>query len=1440
MNLAKSRIKKLKEQYQLTPSKFDEPFNAVHLEVDRILDEGEISDPNSTDGFVVYVLVKWVGLAYDLSTWEKVSKVEELDMEKLEEFYARQRMPTDIPPSKVERPKVEQFVKLVESPAFKGGNLLRDYQLEGLNWFLYCYHHRRSCIMADEMGLGKTVQSVSFLHQTYYKCGVRGPFIIVAPLSTIPHWEREFRGWTDLNTIVFHGNHTSRNLIVETEFYYKDSNGDPITNRFKFDVLITTYEMLISGLSLLKPISWRVAVFDEAHRLKNRNSKALETLKLYKLEHRVLLTGTPLQNSVTELFSLLNFLDCERFPSEADFLKEFGDLKTSAEVTELQEILKPLMLRRFKEDVEKSIPDKEETVIEVELTRVQKGWYRAILERNFSWIQRGGGRAGEGPSLNNIVMELRKCCNHPFLIDSAEDKILQEQNVVSSEDYTRVLVEASGKLVLLDKLLPKLKSNGHKVLIFSQMTRVLDLLAEYLARCNYGVERIDGRVKSTDRQIAIDRYSTSPDSFVFLLCTRAGGVGINLTAADTVVIFDSDWNPQNDLQAQARAHRIGQTRPVKIYRLLCANTYERQMFDRANLKLGLDKAVMQKMTSSETAGPGLTKKEVEELLKLGAYGALLDDDESNKFCAEDIDHILERRSVVVQHKGNQKGTAFSKASFSTFDNDTTDLNDPDFWNKWADKANIDTTEAVFSNPLIIDHPRERRKAARFEQIVVKEPSEDGIDSIYEEDEEEPESDDVSEPEIIEKRIWRTSERTALERSLMIYALNDWESVQLSNPKRSVKDVRAAGLQLVLWHLSFPDAIQAVAGIDAPQLEADLKAALAAEHRRNDAGEEIDWPKLLLEDKIPYPDATEQQIQEFRSFLNADYIERNPRKPKALLLRIQTMYRICELMVPNDGPCIPPVARSSNNPAPWWTETHDRDLLIGIKRHGYLQYAQIRTDPDLCFSELVFDENVEGAVAWPPGVEIGSRLRRLIITFNRDLSRPDAPKPTSIPDRVDSWFPKAVKRFLVCMSSYGLQTTSADLSSRVWDQFRLLSELRQRSDSSLETLLHCIVSSYMGVLESSEGWEVRKRNEDVVEFGHQLLKTLTPAKVMPSLRLETPTPEKAKRLIKRIMLIHAFRQLLNEAPSLSALVNTCGRINGFPAWWDSKTHGVIFAHAISTYGIGGYDFIIRDGSMPFGHVSEENWPKDMYIVKFIERLLALNTANIHRARAIVHPSTPISFMVVDSAQGPAMVASSSSGGLPAVSSHPETPTLKRRGRKRLMRSSPASNIFRHVSMDLSSRPRLPPVQLHASSTAPYHRAPVPSTVSHPRQSTLSHEVLARNANFSSARDQRAPMGRKSTARIRHAFVPQQARAPSPTTSPTTDTASPPNVVTTLADLSDSSSNLTSPIQSGNMAPANSVSSLSSLATSPIRPPINGVGSLSSPFSESSLSPLPRND
>lgn len=408
---------------------------------------------------------------------------------------------------------------------------------------------------------GKTLQTVATLNFISIKINPCGVFLVVAPLSTLAHWKREFEGWTDLNTIVYHGSGEDRMTIREFEMAYEEDrpkslgynqyylkkclkkNGSKADHPWMVDVVITTPEMLVAeDANELASIEWDVLIVDEAHRLKNHNSKLAVNLRndRFTFNHRILLTGTPIQNDVKEFWTLLNFIDPNRFQDGEAFIKRYGDMKSKERVDELHEEIRPYILRRLKEDVEKSVPPKEETLIEVELTLEQKQYYRALYEKNVKFLHKNK-RALDGPSLNNLAMQLRKCCNHLFLLNGVEEEFRAKnhQGLIEGD----LLVKGSGKLVLLDKLLPRLKSEGHRVLLFSQFKIMLDLLEDYLESRSMKYERIDGSITGHKRQQAIDRFQSASISereapFVMLLSTRAGGVGINLTAADTVVIFD--------------------------------------------------------------------------------------------------------------------------------------------------------------------------------------------------------------------------------------------------------------------------------------------------------------------------------------------------------------------------------------------------------------------------------------------------------------------------------------------------------------------------------------------------------------------------------------------------------------------------------------------------------------------------------------------------------------------------------------------------------------------------------------------------------------------------------------------------------------------------------------------------------------------------------------
>ena len=528
-------------------------------------------NPLVLHGETCWVTVKWEGLPYSDATFEELNDIRAagIDYEtQMRAFYKReQRAP--VIPSKQKRVKRTLDSSLIEgdSPSFPAG-ALRDYQWEGVRWLLFNWSQRRNSILADEMGLGKTIQTAGFLQLLKRFQGLTGPFLVVAPLSTIVNWQRELDAWTDMDSIIYHGSQEDRQLIREHEFYYMSRNKK---EGYKLEIVITTPETCMASDCTstngrmsreLSQIDWDLLVVDEAHKLKNHSSKLCTTIREdFSYQNCLLLTGTPLQNNTDELWTLLNVIDKDKFDNKVKFSTEFGELKDTAQLQSLHQLLKPYLLRREKENVEKSVPPKEEVIIEVELTIPQKQYYRAIYEQNTSFLYRGGIK--DGPSLSNLAMELRKCCNHPFLVKGAEAELIksaaQDENINNSDTgYVDTLVMSSGKMVLLDKLLPKLRSQGHRVLIFSQFRIMLDIIEDYLLLRQFSYDRVDGAVTGKKRQSVIDKYS-APDSnvFVMLLSTKAGGVGINLTSADTVIIFDSDWNPQNDLQAQARAHRIG-------------------------------------------------------------------------------------------------------------------------------------------------------------------------------------------------------------------------------------------------------------------------------------------------------------------------------------------------------------------------------------------------------------------------------------------------------------------------------------------------------------------------------------------------------------------------------------------------------------------------------------------------------------------------------------------------------------------------------------------------------------------------------------------------------------------------------------------------------------------------------------------------------------------
>ncbi|CAI4353454.1 CIH_collapsed_G0023290.mRNA.1.CDS.1 [Saccharomyces cerevisiae] len=537
--------------------------------------------------------------------------------------------------------------KIDKQPSILVGGTLKEYQLRGLEWMVSLYNNHLNGILADEMGLGKTIQSISLITYLYEVKKDIGPFLVIVPLSTITNWTLEFEKWApSLNTIIYKGTPNQRHSL---QHQIRIGN---------FDVLLTTYEYIIKDKSLLSKHDWAHMIIDEGHRMKNAQSKLSFTIShYYRTRNRLILTGTPLQNNLPELWALLNFVLPKIFNSAKTFEDWFNTpfantgTQEKLELTEeetlliirkLHKVLRPFLLRRLKKEVEKDLPDKVEKVIKCKLSGLQQQLYQQMLKHNALFVGAGteGATKGGIKGLNNKIMQLRKICNHPFVFDEVEGV------VNPSRGNSDLLFRVAGKFELLDRVLPKFKASGHRVLMFFQMTQVMDIMEDFLRMKDLKYMRLDGSTKTEERTEMLNAFN-APDSdyFCFLLSTRAGGLGLNLQTADTVIIFDTDWNPHQDLQAQDRAHRIGQKNEVRILRLITTDSVEEVILERAMQKLDIDGKVIQagKFDNKSTAEEqeAFLRRLIEsETNRDDDDKAELDDDELNDTLARSADEKI--------------------------------------------------------------------------------------------------------------------------------------------------------------------------------------------------------------------------------------------------------------------------------------------------------------------------------------------------------------------------------------------------------------------------------------------------------------------------------------------------------------------------------------------------------------------------------------------------------------------------------------------------------------------------------------------------------------------------------------------------------------------------------------------------------------------------------
>ncbi|CAN8101968.1 unnamed protein product [Discula destructiva] len=656
----------------------------------------------------------------------------------------------------------EHQLTMAEQPKCLVGGTMHDYQLEGVTWMYEVCSQGMSGILADEMGLGKTIQTIGIIGLLREQENYLGPHLIIAPLSTLSNWINEFQKWApSIPVLMYHGNIAERAELHKSQLLRNLKNGRPTT---KFPVVCTSYEMVINDSHLLSKIQWEFIIIDEGHRMKNAESRLFQEVCKFTSASRFLITGTPLQNNLKELWSLLHFLmpniftDWEAFESWFDFsdlqdeegTERFVEDKSNHDlVKKIHTVLQPLLLRRVKADVAQHLPKKREYVLYAPMTKEQTDLYNILGDKNVDTraylekklidklagttntpagpraatprssratsvktdqstpgpTSKNGSSAGNGNVFDTMMSGKRKPgrpaksgatkkrkepptteapipktakstgagtspratrtakvaarkrvykleeSDDDFLSDDEfearlrahadsqhsetpvvretpeeieraatlelakkqiskkrlENPMMQLRQVCNSplnfydpfpngDGLDETIITSSGKMLLLDRMLPFLFERDHKVLIFSQFKTQLDILTDYCEFRGFNACRIDGTVHQKERAEQIALFNEDPDFKIFLLSTRAGGQGINLASADTVILFDSDWNPQQDLQAQDRCHRIGQKRPVIVYRFATKGTVEEGLLMSADAKRRLEKLVIRKGT----------------------------------------------------------------------------------------------------------------------------------------------------------------------------------------------------------------------------------------------------------------------------------------------------------------------------------------------------------------------------------------------------------------------------------------------------------------------------------------------------------------------------------------------------------------------------------------------------------------------------------------------------------------------------------------------------------------------------------------------------------------------------------------------------------------------------------------------------------------------------